>query len=195
CRASACWSSPTPATPKPSTAPSISESCGYGARSRSIRPSPRSSAPSAAADICFRRPATRREPLPGSLRPRSARYRVKPTTLKLLAFDAELFRRKPRDETILLRTKPFSRWRAEVRKRWLINNLPNEALQKRRHWESVMPNVIAINDAGRQGIIAAQATSDEMLLESIADGGRTAMHILYSRHNVRVFRFVLRIVR
>jgi len=115
--------------------------------------------------------------------------------LKLLAFDAGLFRRKPRDETILLRTKPFSRWRAEVRKRWLINNLPNEALHKRRHRESVMPNVIAINDAARQGIIAAQATSDEMLLESIADGGRTAMHILYSRHNVRVFRFVLRIVR
>jgi len=36
-----------------------------------------------------------------------------------------------------------------------------------------MQNVIAINAAARQGIIAAQATSDEMLLESIADGGRT----------------------
>ena len=58
-----------------------------------------------------------------------------------------------------------------------------------------MPNVIAINAAARHSIIAAQATSDEMLLESIADGGRTAMHILYSRHNVRVYRFILRIVR
>ena len=58
-----------------------------------------------------------------------------------------------------------------------------------------MPNVIAINAAARQGIIAAQATSDDMLLESIADGGRTAMHILYSRHNVRVYRFILRMVR
>ena len=58
-----------------------------------------------------------------------------------------------------------------------------------------MQNVIAINAAARQGIIAAQATSDEMLLESIADGGRPAMHILYSRHNVRVYRFILRIVR
>src|SRR3984885_2301372 len=58
-----------------------------------------------------------------------------------------------------------------------------------------MPNVIALNAAARQGIFAAQATSDEMLLESIAEGSRTAMHILYSRHNVRVFRFVLRIVR
>src|ERR1700674_5573365 len=58
-----------------------------------------------------------------------------------------------------------------------------------------MQNVIAINAAARQGIIAARATSDEMLLESIADGGRSAMHILYSRHNVRIFRFILRMVR
>src|SRR5437762_13845598 len=58
-----------------------------------------------------------------------------------------------------------------------------------------MQNVIAINAAARHSIIAAQATSDEMLLESIADGGPTAMHILYSRHNVRVYRFILRIVR
>jgi RNA polymerase sigma-70 factor (ECF subfamily) len=58
-----------------------------------------------------------------------------------------------------------------------------------------MQNVIAINAAARQGIIAAQATSDEMLLERIADGDRTAMHTLYARHNVRVFRFVLRSLR
>jgi RNA polymerase sigma-70 factor, ECF subfamily len=58
-----------------------------------------------------------------------------------------------------------------------------------------MQNVIAINAAARQSIIDAQATTDDMLLESIADGGRTAMHILYSRHNVRVYRFILRIVR
>jgi len=44
-------------------------------------------------------------------------------------------------------------------------------------------------------IAAARATSDEMLLESIAKGNRTAMHTLYSRHNVRVFRFILRMVR
>ena len=58
-----------------------------------------------------------------------------------------------------------------------------------------MPNVIAINALASQSIIAAQATSDDMLLESIADGNRTAMHILYCRHNVRVYRFILRIVR
>jgi RNA polymerase sigma-70 factor, ECF subfamily len=58
-----------------------------------------------------------------------------------------------------------------------------------------MPNVIAINAAARQSIITAQATSDEMLLERIANGDRTAMHNLYCRHNVRVYRFILRIVR
>jgi RNA polymerase sigma-70 factor (ECF subfamily) len=58
-----------------------------------------------------------------------------------------------------------------------------------------MQNVIAINAAARQGIIAAQATPDAMLLQGIADGGRAAMHILYARHHIRVYRFILRIVR
>ncbi|MDB5620356.1 sigma-70 family RNA polymerase sigma factor [Tardiphaga sp.] len=58
-----------------------------------------------------------------------------------------------------------------------------------------MQNVIAINAAGQQGILAARATSDEMLLEKIATGDRTAMHTLYARHHVRVYRFVLRMLR
>jgi len=58
-----------------------------------------------------------------------------------------------------------------------------------------MQNVIAINPAARQIIAAAQSTSDETLLRGTADGNRNAMHILYSRHNVRVYRFILRIVR
>jgi RNA polymerase sigma factor (sigma-70 family) len=106
-----------------------------------------------------------------------------------------MFRRRRRDETILLHMKPFSAWRADVPKRSLTINLPTKAPPEAAHGEPVMQNVIAINEAARQGIVAAQATSDEMLLESIADGGRPAMHILYSRHNVRVYRFILRIVR
>ncbi|WP_022722925.1 sigma-70 family RNA polymerase sigma factor [Rhodopseudomonas sp. B29] len=58
-----------------------------------------------------------------------------------------------------------------------------------------MQNVIALNDAGRQGILAARATTDDMLLASIAAGDRTAMHTLYARHNLRVYRFILRMVR
>src|SRR6267142_1365868 len=106
-----------------------------------------------------------------------------------------MFRRRRPDETILPGMKPFSPFRADVPKRWLTITLPNEAPPSGDYWEPVMQNVIAINAAARQGIVAAQATSDEMLLESIAVGGRTAMHTLYSRHNVRIYRFVLRIVR
>src|SRR6476659_10074564 len=63
------------------------------------------------------------------------------------------------------------------------------------NWEPVMTNVIAINAAARKHIATARATTDEMLLAAIAKGDRHAMHVLYSRHNVRVYRFVLRIVR
>jgi RNA polymerase sigma-70 factor (ECF subfamily) len=58
-----------------------------------------------------------------------------------------------------------------------------------------MPKVVAINAAAQRDLIAAQVTSDEALLESISEGGRTAMHTLYSRHHVRVYRFILRMVR
>jgi RNA polymerase sigma-70 factor, ECF subfamily len=91
--------------------------------------------------------------------------------------------------------KPFSTWRADVRKPSLATNPVNEAPSKRRHREIVMSKVVAINSAVSRGIVAAQATSDEMLLESIADGDRNAMHILYARHHVRVYRFILRVVR
>jgi RNA polymerase sigma-70 factor, ECF subfamily len=107
-----------------------------------------------------------------------------------------MFRRDGPDETILRLKKPFSPFRADIPKRCVINTSgQRNAARERRHWEPVMQNVVAINAAARQSIIAAQATSDEMLLQSIADGNRTAMHILYSRHNVRVYRFILRIVR
>jgi RNA polymerase sigma-70 factor, ECF subfamily len=40
-----------------------------------------------------------------------------------------------------------------------------------------------------------QATSDEVLIERIARGDRLAMQVLFARHHVRVYRFVLRLVR
>src|SRR6266702_4063302 len=40
-----------------------------------------------------------------------------------------------------------------------------------------------------------QATSDEVLIGRIASGDRLAMQVLFARHHVRVYRFVLRIVR
>jgi RNA polymerase sigma-70 factor, ECF subfamily len=38
-------------------------------------------------------------------------------------------------------------------------------------------------------------TSDEGLIERIAGGDRLAMQVLFARHHVRVYRFVLRLVR
>ena len=40
-----------------------------------------------------------------------------------------------------------------------------------------------------------QATSDEALIGRIAAGDKLAMHLLFGRHHVRVYRFVLRLVR
>jgi hypothetical protein len=38
-----------------------------------------------------------------------------------------------------------------------------------------------------------QETSDEALIGLIADGDKCAMQVLYARHNVRVFRFIVRL--
>jgi RNA polymerase sigma-70 factor, ECF subfamily len=40
-----------------------------------------------------------------------------------------------------------------------------------------------------------QTTSDEALIARIADGDRLAMKVLFARHQVRTYRFLLRIVR
>jgi len=40
-----------------------------------------------------------------------------------------------------------------------------------------------------------QQTSDEILIQRIAGGDRLAMQVLFARHHVRVYRFVLRLVR
>ena len=40
-----------------------------------------------------------------------------------------------------------------------------------------------------------QTTTDEALVERIAGGDRLAMQVLYARHHVRVYRFILRLVR
>src|SRR5213083_2878592 len=40
-----------------------------------------------------------------------------------------------------------------------------------------------------------QSTPDEVLIGRITNGDRLAMQVLYARYHVRVFRFVLRLVR
>lgn len=58
-----------------------------------------------------------------------------------------------------------------------------------------MQTRFAMTNAAQHGVLAAQAVSDDMLLQSIADGEKPAMHVFYARHNARVFRFILRTVR
>ena len=58
-----------------------------------------------------------------------------------------------------------------------------------------MQNLITISADARNAIVAGGAITDEMLLFAIADGDRDAMHTLYARHNIRVYRFILRMLR
>jgi RNA polymerase sigma-70 factor (ECF subfamily) len=53
----------------------------------------------------------------------------------------------------------------------------------------------AVTGAVRARPAPLQATSDEALMSRIAAGDRDAMRTLYLRHSVRVYRFVVRLVR
>lgn len=44
-------------------------------------------------------------------------------------------------------------------------------------------------------VLPMQTTSDEVLIGRIASGDRLAMQVLFARHHVKVYRFVLRLVR
>src|SRR5215510_14094981 len=63
-------------------------------------------------------------------------------------------------------------------------------------WRKREPNCSPLRLTSRDGrSVAMQATSDEVLIGRIANGDRLAMQVLYARHHVRVFRFVVRLVR
>src|SRR5258705_4556052 len=57
-----------------------------------------------------------------------------------------------------------------------------------------MQNQYVLRDIASPHLRApAQGTSDEALIDLIADGDKRAMQVLYARHNVRVYRFILRL--
>jgi RNA polymerase sigma-70 factor, ECF subfamily len=64
-------------------------------------------------------------------------------------------------------------------------------------WGKIMhtltENSLVISRAGRLG--SDQRTSDETLIRAIGAGDQRAMHALYARHSVRVYRFVLRLTK
>jgi RNA polymerase sigma-70 factor (ECF subfamily) len=59
--------------------------------------------------------------------------------------------------------------------------------------------LLPVEQTAVDGASPAQALAsnrlDELLLQSIAGGDKYAMRVLFQRHNVRVYRFVLRLVR
>ena len=58
-----------------------------------------------------------------------------------------------------------------------------------------MQNALALTQATKtQPWIATQQSADTDLINRIADGDKLAMQALFARHNVRVYRFVLRLV-
>ena len=52
----------------------------------------------------------------------------------------------------------------------------------------------AISRTALRRLSSADVTSDEALVGRIANGDRDAMRLLFVRHNLRIFRFILRIV-
>ena len=54
--------------------------------------------------------------------------------------------------------------------------------------------MVATNSMNRSSA-AMQTTSDEALIKRIAAGDKLAMQVLFARHQVRVYRFILRLVR
>jgi RNA polymerase sigma-70 factor (ECF subfamily) len=50
------------------------------------------------------------------------------------------------------------------------------------------------NSSGTAAAVATRQRLDATLLESIAAGDKFAMQVLFQRHNVRIYRFVLRLI-
>src|SRR5262245_11067911 len=59
--------------------------------------------------------------------------------------------------------------------------------------QSLTERPLVMSRAGRLG--PGQGTSEEALLGTIAAGDQRAMQVLYARHHVRVYRFVVRLTR
>ena len=58
-----------------------------------------------------------------------------------------------------------------------------------------MQNTIALRETSRtQPWNATQQSADPELLDRVAEGDKLALQALFARHNVRVYRFVLRLV-
>jgi RNA polymerase sigma-70 factor, ECF subfamily len=62
-------------------------------------------------------------------------------------------------------------------------------------WEGSMQSDCALSGAGTIDTwTAVRADADDVLIRNIARGDKRAMQVLFARHNVRVFRFIMRLI-
>jgi RNA polymerase sigma-70 factor (ECF subfamily) len=57
-----------------------------------------------------------------------------------------------------------------------------------------MQRDLALAGEAKLSVSTREPTADEALLRSIAQGDKRAMQVLFARHNVRLYRFIMRIV-
>ena len=55
--------------------------------------------------------------------------------------------------------------------------------------------LVSKKSAASSTVQSNQEAPDQSLIKAIADGDRRAMHMLYARHNVRIYRFILRLIK
>ncbi|MDB5533975.1 MAG: polymerase subunit sigma [Hyphomicrobiales bacterium] len=62
-------------------------------------------------------------------------------------------------------------------------------------WNLASPGHGKLVYAAGNATKSQESISDELLLKRVAEGDKAAMHIMFARHRVRVFRFIQRMVR
>ena len=60
---------------------------------------------------------------------------------------------------------------------------------------SSQPFTLVKESAASSTVQSDREAPDQSLIKAIAGGDRRAMHTLYTRHNVRIYRFILRLVK
>src|SRR5437763_9268757 len=93
-------------------------------------------------------------------------------------------------------TKPFSFWaknRGNVAP--LSLHATKNTFRGRCCGRGSMQNDCALSGAGTIDTwTAVRADADDVLIRNIARGDKRAMQVLFARHNVRVFRFIMRLI-
>jgi RNA polymerase sigma-70 factor (ECF subfamily) len=91
--------------------------------------------------------------------------------------------------------KPFLGRRAKQRKRLILTDGTRYRAAPYNYGGRAMQSAYSL--IGTNGIrpsVSHANTPDEALIGAIADGNKNAMHTLFTRHNVRVYRFILRMI-